>query len=57
MKKNLLLLFVLFISGVTMAQTELFFSEYVEGSGNNRALEIYNPSSADINLSGYFHFC
>jgi len=53
MKKNLLLLFILFISGITMAQTELFFSEYVEGSGNNRALEIYNPSSADINLSGY----
>lgn len=32
-----------------MAQT-LFFSEYVEGSGNNRAMEIYNPTSADINL-------
>jgi len=53
MKKNLLLLFALFISGVTMAQNELFFSEYVEGSGNNRALEIYNPTSSDINLKGY----
>lgn len=32
---------------------ELYFSEYVEGSSNNKALEIYNSSSAPINLSGY----
>ena len=32
---------------------ELFFSEYIEGSSNNKALEIYNPSSLPINMSGY----
>ncbi|MEM2918423.1 MAG: MopE-related protein [Candidatus Altiarchaeota archaeon] len=31
----------------------LFFSEYVEGSSNNKALEIYNPKNTAINLSGY----
>ncbi len=34
---------------------ELFFSEYIEGSSNNKALEIYNGTGAAINLatSGY----
>ncbi len=32
---------------------ELFFSEYVEGYANNKALEIYNPTGDAINLSGY----
>ena len=32
---------------------ELFFSEYVEGSGNNKALEIYNPTGNPINLGEY----
>jgi predicted extracellular nuclease len=30
----------------------LFFSEYIEGSSNNKALEIYNASSASIDLGG-----
>jgi uncharacterized protein len=30
--------------------TELFFSEYVEGSSNNKALEIYNGTDAAIDL-------
>ncbi|MDB0007005.1 lamin tail domain-containing protein [Flavobacteriales bacterium] len=33
--------------------SDLFFSEYVEGSLNNRALEIYNPTSNTIDLSNY----
>ena len=33
--------------------SELFISEYVEGSGNNKALEIYNPTSSTIDLSSY----
>jgi len=55
MKKNLLLLIAILISGATIAQNQLFISEYVEGSGNNRALELYNPSSAGVVLqdSGY----
>lgn len=32
---------------------ELFFSEYVEGSSNNKALEIYNPTGAAVDLSAY----
>lgn len=32
---------------------QLFFSEYLEGSSNNKALEIYNPTNAAINLSTY----
>lgn len=33
--------------------TELFFSEYIEGSSNNKALEIYNGTGAEVPLSGY----
>lgn len=32
---------------------DLFFSEYVKGSSYNKALEIYNPTSSEINLSNY----
>lgn len=32
---------------------DLFFSEYVEGYANNKALEIYNPTNAAINLGDY----
>ncbi|WP_044001442.1 endonuclease [Hymenobacter swuensis] len=33
--------------------TDLFFSEYVEGSASNtKVIEIYNPSPAPINLAG-----
>ena len=31
--------------------TELFFSEYVEGSSNNKALEIFNGTGAAVNLA------
>jgi hypothetical protein len=33
------------------APTELFFSEYIEGSSNNKALEIYNGTGAPIDLA------
>ncbi len=32
---------------------DLFFSEYLEGSSNNKALEIYNPTTQTVNLSSY----
>ncbi|WP_394778544.1 ExeM/NucH family extracellular endonuclease, partial [Undibacterium sp.] len=32
---------------------ELFFSEYVEGSSTNKAMEIYNPTQNTIDLSAY----
>jgi len=38
---------------VTAPCTELYFSEYLEGSSNNKALEIYNPTNAAINLAAY----
>ena len=31
----------------------LFFSEYAEGSSNNKYVEIYNPSSTAVNLNNY----
>ena len=33
--------------------SELFFSEYAEGSSNHKYMEIYNPTSETIDLSGY----
>lgn len=56
MKKNLLLLCVIFTVLFSTAQTptDLFFSEYVEGSGNNKALEIYNPTNQAIDLGSYY---
>lgn len=54
MKKLLLSAFALSASLAINAQcNELFISEYVEGSGNDKALEIYNPTNAAINLTGY----
>ncbi|MBT3206905.1 MAG: T9SS type A sorting domain-containing protein [Bacteroidetes bacterium] len=55
MKRNLLL--ILFVSSLSFlfAQdcSDLFISEYVEGSHNNKALEIYNPTDNAIDLSDY----
>ncbi|KAA3621582.1 MAG: lamin tail domain-containing protein, partial [Bacteroidetes bacterium] len=44
---------ILFSSNLLDQCDELFFSEYVEGYANNKALEIYNPTDEAINLSGY----
>lgn len=55
--KNIYLIFALFILSTLTVQSqdcsELFISEYIEGYANNKALEIYNPTSESINLSGY----
>lgn len=32
---------------------DLFISEYVEGSSFNKAIEIYNPTGANVNLANY----
>lgn len=54
MKHIYLLLFSLFCATSLSAQCdELFISEYVESGFNNRALEIYNPTSDSINISDY----
>lgn len=53
--RNLLLLTGLFFTVlISSAQTDLFFSEYVEGSGNNKGVEIYNPTDQAIDLSIYY---
>lgn len=53
-KLSILSLMLVCITGL-FAQpcSKLFISEYVEGSGNNKALEIYNPTASAISLSGY----
>lgn len=33
--------------------SDLFISEYIEGPGNNNAIEIFNPTNGTIDLSGY----
>ena len=56
MKKILLLTAVLFAISVNaqiMDCSELFFSEYVEGSSQNKAIEIYNPTNTSIDLGDY----
>jgi len=40
-------------SGYQEGGADLFFSEYIEGSSNNKALEIYNGSGAAVDLSQY----
>jgi hypothetical protein len=35
------------------AASDLFFSQYIEGSGNNKALEIFNGTGESIDLSSY----
>lgn len=56
MKNLLLFMSVIFTAFFASAQTptDLFFSEYVEGSGNNKALEIYNPTNQAIDLNNYW---
>ena len=51
----LLLLPVLLAAPAAAQPTDLFFSEYVEGTSNNKALEIYNATGAavDLGLAGY----
>ena len=40
-------------AGTAGEPSELFISEYVEGSSSNKYLEIYNPTDAEIDLSPY----
>ena len=51
MKKIVTVLFL--VNSFLFAQTNLIISEYVEGSGNNSALELYNGTSSNILVSGY----
>ena len=44
---------IAFAFGASAQCTDIFISEYVEGSNNSKAIEIYNPTNAAIDLSGY----
>ena len=46
-----LLVALAFAPGAFAASNDLFFSEYVEGSSNNKALEIFNDTGAPIDLA------
>ena len=54
MKKASLLLAVIITTSLNaQVCSDLFISEYVEGPAQNNALEVYNPTTAAIDLSGY----
>ncbi len=60
MKKTLLAITIITLSHFTLqAQnpiapcSDLFISEYVEGTNNNKALELYNPTLSPISLAEY----
>lgn len=40
-------------SAASLAAASLYISEYVEGSGNNKYIELYNPTGAAIDLTGW----
>jgi len=42
---------VLLNLSVSSAHASLFFSEYIEGTSNNKALEIFNPGSNSVDFS------
>jgi|GEM_PF-1842356 len=60
MKQTIYIILLCLLSGLAL-QTEvmaveppqLFFSEYIEGSGHNKALELYNSGLTPVDLSEY----
>lgn len=55
--KKLYTLFLMSVFALFLAdlhgQASLFFSEYIEGSSNNKALEIHNPTDQAVDLKDY----
>lgn len=56
MKKTLLLFSTFLAYTCSYAQdcSKIFLSEYVEGHGNNKAIEIYNPTDLPVDMTQYF---
>jgi len=52
-KVHLSCLCVMLVTALS-AQSDLFFSEYVEGSSNNKCIEIFNPTDQDIVMDGIY---
>ena len=44
--------FLVILLSLSFSQS-LFISEYSEGSGYNKYIEIYNPTSSSVDLSSY----
>jgi hypothetical protein len=53
MKKLYIILLTLATTASFSQATDLFFSQYGEGSGNNKFIEIYNGTGQDVDLSNY----
>jgi hypothetical protein len=55
MKKFFLLMFLVpfILIDLHAQKSDLFFSSYLEGSSNNKALEIYNGTGSNVDLSLY----
>ena len=53
MKKTLLLVLSIFSFAIAFGQSNIFFSQYAEGSSNNKFLEIYNASDEVVDLTLY----
>ena len=51
--KQFHIILILIIAPVLCANSQVFFSEYAEGSFHNKYLEIYNHSSETVDLSEY----
>jgi hypothetical protein len=47
------LILFLFAIHYNITPGELFFSEYIEGNSNNKALEIFNPGNSPVELTNY----
>jgi len=52
MKTPFLTILLVFISS-NFSYAQLIISEYLEGSGNDKCIEIYNTSGSSIDLTGY----
>lgn len=51
--KTVLALAISSVCGLAHGADNLIISEYVEGSSNNKAIELYNPTASTIDLSQY----
>ncbi len=50
-----LAVFVVVPATASAAAGDLFISEYIEGTSNNKAVEIYNPGDAAVNLTAQLY--
>ena len=53
MRRIALLFAVALLCLPAFAQSGVFISEYVEGSSNNKAIEIFNGTGAPVNMANY----